>query len=897
MSTKSSGAVPRTRVEVEQPQLVYPSTTNENIFENYPLFLNSERRKIRKKLTETPAKQLAWFQSKIQKVERHLQSLQQASPRPTRSGNTSNRAEERLMQHFIFYTKHYEDIHRRLFPPIQRSPRVLPRSGNALSNLNLNENPNENTTTTTEAVYDTVPESHSDDTTLPTPDLKPSSKRPESSISGTLVTPTNNPIRGQPSSSPTATLTNGTLPRTEQHPTYLTPRESTDLQQKTSEALLAPESPAVQNPIPPTLPESHLPRAISPIRTTPSTTNSPQGLTPQGARAISPSSKTNSSRPSKLFTSSPRPYIRNTERLYRSPERQHHGLFVTNQDQDQSPKSEQPTRPANRSPSQSPVRATPLNSTQNNDWDDNFTNVDNSPNLQLGNFFLNLSSIHQQSLPTTQYINQNLSLPPPPENLLNIPLEPVTNEDYPDSDSLPELISLSDDEDIPELIPPPNSPTLVARHPGVNDLLFEENLNLAEMEEIMRRLAQSHEQATQSLVDNLRDMGANSAKQQIPLFSGKLGDQTVHEWLEKADRIAIAEGWDEPRKLRYYQQRLIKPASAFNDTIPEETRTTNFPAWRTAFITGFADETTKNRWKHDLENLKQDPNERVRDFVSRINNLYLQVHGPGPANNQQADVTALREDTKKKIFLNGVRRDVYSNIWSRVDPATTWDNVITTAEQVEAIIEKKQILEQRPEIDNAVATVIKENAKLTQDIAKISDQIEKLTVLSSKQVTENTIAAVSAQQRTESRPRVRFANDASYRERSQSRESLKSPTRYHNQRERPSSTYSTPATRSRDNYQARPQERHPSNTRNYPSENQQNYQQRNPPRQYYNRNPGKENRDPRNNGPPADPPRTIVCYYCNKPGHIQRECRTRMYHMANQMADRNHGHQQKQQTN
>ena len=910
MSTKSSGVVPKSRATRGQSQPTIASINRVDIFENYPLFIESERRKIRKKLNETPTKQLAWFQSKIQKVERHLQTIQQASPRPTRSGNISNPAEERLLQHFIFYTKHYEDIHKRLFPPTQRSPISLQRSLNALSNLHLsNDNPNENTATSTEAVYDSVHESTSNEPTLPVASIESHPRRPQNSIPGSPITSTNNQIHTLTAT--TTPITNRHLSRPEESPTYLSPRESTGIQQNTSEALPPTQITVIQDPIPPALPEPSLQGIITTTPSIATTTNTLQGQTPQGATALSPTTKTNNFRPSQLFTSSPRPHIHNTQRLHRSSERQFHGFIAPTQDNSKL-SDPQPTRPtSNRSPSQSPIRVTPLNSTQTNDWDDNLGNVDNSPNLQLGNFFFNLSNINQSFAPTTLLIDHNLSLPPPPDDLLDIPLELVTNEEYPESDYLPPpaYISIDQEEEIPELITPPNTPNSnpnIETEDIVEDFeadsqAIEETYNLIEMEEIMRRLAQSHEQATQSLVDNLRDMGANTAKQQIPLFSGKLGEQTVHEWLDKADRIAIAEGWDEARKLRYYQQRLIKPASSFNDTILEATRNTDFLGWKTAFITGFADETTKNRWKHDLENLKQDPNERVRDFVSRINNLYLQVHGPGPANNQQADVTTLREDTKKKIFLNGVRRDIYSNIWSRVDPATTWNNVITTAEQVEAIIEKKHILEQRPEIDNAVATVIKENAKLTQDIAKISDQIEKLTVLSSKQVTENTVAAISDQQRPEGRPRVRFTNETSYRERSQSRESYKSPTRYQPARERTNNTQSTPAIRPRNNYPARQQERPASNTRGYPSENRYNYQQRPPSRQYYNQNqtqnPGKENIDPRNNEPPANSTRTIICYYCNKPGHIQRECRTRMYHMSNQMANRNSGYQQKPQTN
>ena len=123
---------------------------------------------------------------KIQKVEHHLETLQQSSPRPTRSGNASNPAEERLLQHFIFYTKHYEDIHRRLFRPTQEESREV--ISNAYANqIGTVENHQANPEANVEPIYDAVHESHSDDSTHTFTSIEPEDRRHQNSILGSAL--------------------------------------------------------------------------------------------------------------------------------------------------------------------------------------------------------------------------------------------------------------------------------------------------------------------------------------------------------------------------------------------------------------------------------------------------------------------------------------------------------------------------------------------------------------------------------------------------------------------------------------------------------------------------------------------------------------------------------------
>lgn len=51
----------------------------------------------------------------------------------------------------------------------------------------------------------------------------------------------------------------------------------------------------------------------------------------------------------------------------------------------------------------------------------------------------------------------------------------------------------------------------------------------------------------------------------IPLFTRELDGPTFHKWIEKAVHVAVANKWTDAEKLQIFQERLARPASAFND--------------------------------------------------------------------------------------------------------------------------------------------------------------------------------------------------------------------------------------------------------------------------------------------------------------------------------------------
>jgi len=181
-------------------------------------------------------------------------------------------------------------------------------------------------------------------------------------------------------------------------------------------------------------------------------------------------------------------------------------------------------------------------------------------------------------------------------------------------------------------------------------------------------LAANQQQATTAIVNGFRRLANDAAKQTIPLFTGELDGPTFHDWIEKADRVAVANTWTDAEKLQIFQERLDRPASAYNDGLQENQKDT-LEHWRQHFALGFNDALIVQNLATQLENLKQKKSERVRDFAARIDDLYRQVYGAAAAEDAAANVVTLRNATKRTIMLNGLNREIYEQMWSRISLA------------------------------------------------------------------------------------------------------------------------------------------------------------------------------------------------------------------------------------
>jgi hypothetical protein len=148
--------------------------------------------------------------------------------------------------------------------------------------------------------------------------------------------------------------------------------------------------------------------------------------------------------------------------------------------------------------------------------------------------------------------------------------------------------------------------------------------------------------------------------------------------------------------------------------------------WKTLLIAGLHDNTTKAILKKgELKDLKQEPGERVRDFQTRIDDMYRIAYGAGPANSNDANVVLVRDDMKKEILLAGLRREIATLVWNRVEADSTYANTVDTAIECEKVTEVKKIAKSK-DITSAVSVISQENEKNAAKIKELEGLIHKL---------------------------------------------------------------------------------------------------------------------------------------------------------------------------
>jgi hypothetical protein len=155
------------------------------------------------------------------------------------------------------------------------------------------------------------------------------------------------------------------------------------------------------------------------------------------------------------------------------------------------------------------------------------------------------------------------------------------------------------------------------------------------------------ERQAQIFENGLRVINAQTAKKEIPFFTGEIeGKLAIEEWIKIAERIATNAGWANEQRLRFFQEKLIKSAANFNDLLTPAQKV-NYQTWKNNIQDGLADNTTKARKKEKPKTLKQEDTERVRDFNIRIDDYYKIAYGENAATSLNITVVALRNETKK----------------------------------------------------------------------------------------------------------------------------------------------------------------------------------------------------------------------------------------------------------
>ncbi|EFX62475.1 hypothetical protein DAPPUDRAFT_120189 [Daphnia pulex] len=194
----------------------------------------------------------------------------------------------------------------------------------------------------------------------------------------------------------------------------------------------------------------------------------------------------------------------------------------------------------------------------------------------------------------------------------------------------------------------------------------------------------------------------------------------IEEWFKIAERTARLAGWNEEQKIAFFQEKLSKSAANFNDSLTAQQRDV-YAAWKALLIAGLHDNTTKAIKKGELKDLKQEPGERVRDFQTRIDDMYRIAYGAGPVTSNDANVVLVRDDMKKEILLAGLRREIATLVWNRVEADKTYANTVDTAIECEKVTEIKKTAQSK-DITSAVSVISQENEKNAARIGRSNSQ-------------------------------------------------------------------------------------------------------------------------------------------------------------------------------
>jgi hypothetical protein len=231
---------------------------------------------------------------------------------------------------------------------------------------------------------------------------------------------------------------------------------------------------------------------------------------------------------------------------------------------------------------------------------------------------------------------------------------------------------------------------------------------------------------TAALVTGMRTLAAQRKLENIQIFSGESNcPLVIEEWFKIAERTARLAGWNDEQKIAFFQEKLSKSAANFNDSLTAQQRDV-YADWKALLIAGLHDNTTKAIKKGELKDLQQEPGERVRDFQTRIDDMYRIAYGAGPANSNDANVVLVRDDMKKEILLAGLRREIATLVWNRVQADATYANTVDTAIECEKVTEVKKIAQSK-DITSAVSVISQENEKNAAKIKELEGLIHKLS--------------------------------------------------------------------------------------------------------------------------------------------------------------------------
>lgn len=361
-----------------------------------------------------------------------------------------------------------------------------------------------------------------------------------------------------------------------------------------------------------------------------------------------------------------------------------------------------------------------------------------------------------------------------------------------------------------------------------------------------------------------------------------------------------------------------------------------YGTWKHNFIKRFEDEADIERIKNHLKTLKQKTGQNVKSYIAIINRLYNRVNGKGVQLPDRATLNEialckenynLRDKEKLEILLSGLTHALKEAVWIRMPANRTYDTVCKLATEVESILLNKELTENKG-ISALVAGISLheqeqdfEISKQRAELANLQKQLGEIRLTETfNQVMDKNplIAAVDKYDNQRPVPEPKKENNYySYpRDRSRSRDTDRDYRREFSRSASPGQPRYLRQNQERNfsgERQQRPDQdrvRFAGNWRERSLSNNRSVSQERPTNSYNNYQSLRNNnigaqdqiaargnfrfqrpnqfsenqfreqqgrREPFNqiqNNQQA--PTNVVCYFCKRTGHIQRQCRTRL---------------------
>lgn len=398
-----------------------------------------------------------------------------------------------------------------------------------------------------------------------------------------------------------------------------------------------------------------------------------------------------------------------------------------------------------------------------------------------------------------------------------------------------------------------------------------EQLLTSKTEQITVLTKDNRERAIESIETDLEDgeMQFNSLheyvsiplREKIPLFSGYLASDTdIHEWFSDAERIAKGANWTDDQKKRYFSERFIKLAQAFQEKLDSNADYNNleYVDWKKIVISEFEDPNRKEKFKIELQNIKQNEKERVRDFISKIQRLFCKAYGIEKLTTNDPTWKPIRDDILKKALQNGLNDELAPMYWHRITSDATYEQACKIAIDVENVQQAKAIFTKS---NKTIQLISDSQTQLEEQCKALEKQVNNLSINGNSKLQNRNDSYKQRMSRSPERRGQSGIRPQRYPYRSNRRDTPKRQgvRGTFNERDRSKSRSPSPY-RNAFSTQSSKSPSYESNASNQSSRSSSPFIKRTP---FYNAN-RKVKR--------VSFDKNITCYECNKTGHVAKQC-------------------------